>query len=175
MKKIFAVGYSVLLLSLGAFIQSNCGSATAQGTTAASEVAFDNTSSGMSATTVQAAIDELRTLLTKTSRTDISSALLGTWAGKEFDSDTLDNPPVATVHDNFSITFNVDNTFTCSNSTALSTVCSSGTWALNGMYVTLTAGSSSKVLTISNISESHLMIVADDILETFGVWALTKE
>lgn len=181
-KKYFFTVYSMMLLAIGGFVQSNCSSATAQGTTAASQVAFDGASSGLTATTVQGAIDEMRALLKLASRTDVSTLLVGTWKGQEFDNGSFepgDNPPVL-LSDAVEITFNADNTYTCQNLTIVGgltpdPVCPSGTWQLFGGSIRLTSGSKTKALTIESISETHLLTLADDIVDSFGILLLTKQ
>jgi lipocalin-like protein len=176
--------YSLILISLGAFIQSNCGEGTAVSQTSggnAAVVAYDNSSSGMSATTVQAAIDELRALLKVASRTDISTLLVGTWKGQEFDGSSIspDSPSLQILSDDVEITFNSDNSYVCQNLTVPgyfnNPVCPSGTWSLFGNSIHLTAGSKTSALTIGSISENRLLTLEDDIPESFGILALAKQ
>lgn len=68
--------------------------------TNAVDVVYDNTTSSLTAINVQAAIDELKSLL---ERKNLSSQLVGTWNG------TVDEDPMKTM----TLTLNADTTYSC--------------------------------------------------------------
>lgn len=109
MKKTLFAFYSIFLLSLGAFIQTNCGegTATAQGTVAASGVTFDNTGTGLSATNLQDATAEIAG---QSGCIDPATNIIGTWNGSTFSTSTGDIEETTGI----SWTFNADGTYTSS-------------------------------------------------------------
>ena len=73
---------------------------------AATDVTYDNTASGLTATTTQAALDELAISVDDLNKTgdNLAETLVGTWTGTH-----ITNSTSTTI----SITFNADGTFTC--------------------------------------------------------------
>ncbi|MBF0107509.1 MAG: hypothetical protein HQM16_19550 [Deltaproteobacteria bacterium] len=87
----------------GSSTVSDIGTAVAEALGTALEVTYDNSSSGLSATTVQGAIDEIYNNIDEDVVSE-STALVGTWSGTRFFVlDTLD----------IDITFNADGTWSC--------------------------------------------------------------
>jgi len=144
LKKTMLVLYSLVLMNVGAFLQMNCageGTATGQPESPAASISYNNSTTGMTATTVQAAIDELRVILKNTARTDFEDLIVGTWKGDILlppASNSTSTPPPS-PQPNFQITFKPDGTYVCEDPSNPTTtlpnfptnrgaICPSGTW-----------------------------------------------
>ncbi|MBF0107508.1 MAG: hypothetical protein HQM16_19545 [Deltaproteobacteria bacterium] len=94
----------------GSSTVSDIGHAVAEALGTALEVTYDNSSSGLSATTVQAAVDEVNSTLNYATAhgDDFKALLVGTWTGTHY-SDT------PTGFDNISMTLGSDGSFDCDN------------------------------------------------------------
>ena len=82
------------------------------------DVVFDNTSSGLTATTVQGAIDEvassvdgINTRVTSLEGSELADLLIGAWTGTEYCEHCDQSETYET-----SFTFNADGTYSCANS-----------------------------------------------------------
>ena len=96
------------------------------------DVLYTNTTSALSATNVQAAIDELlnRIKVLEASGTKTTD-LIGTWVGEVYSNGT-DEP------ENVAITFNEDGTYSCDQSSRLSLeIPAEGNWLLKGNTIIL--------------------------------------
>jgi len=174
MKKTFIVLHTLLTFSAGALLQSSCGTVSelhgAQDSDAAT-LSYDNTASGLSASNLQDAIDELYAMVKLAERIDYSAQIIGSWSGAEY---TATINELSLNAENVSLVFNSDKTYSCQNAVELSSICSTGTWEMIGKYLVLESGSTTQILKLGSVNEDSLHITADDIFDAFGVFILQK-
>lgn len=181
-------GFFVIGFLVGIIYVAACGGASqsiADAIGSGLEIVFDNSSSGLAANNVQEAIDEMAVRLDElegkaedASKTNVGEMLIGTWKGSEFREFHYDG--FEELSSEITITFNIDGSYTCSNSVYFAdskpSICSSsGTWTQKGMYIVLKAENGGEILTIGSISEQYLITNEDDMNVMNVFWVLTRQ
>lgn len=144
---------------LGVFYVMGCGggSAISRGIAIAVDLVYDNSQSGLRATTMQGAIDEVAMMAV-----DRTEALIGTWHGK-FYYISDDGKGFEDTFYNLTLTFNSDGSYSCEmdspsgNFRNDTTECDGAVnWAVIGDVINLKQEEASSILWVTSMSPNVL-------------------